>query len=866
LESAPAIARGEKWGIALLGSVSVLLVIFSALNLPGADFASHLWVSVALFVAFVLASRKSDGLMAESWHRILWQGVGAFAAITSIGHAVIVAVDVIPDFPKVRIGELVQTIACIPMMFAVGVTVINSPSGRRVRVMLDWLVSAVSLVPLGWALIVSPSIAYRSPSAIDRSLNTFVPTSLGILCLSAILIVLAAWPYWRARRVFAGIAAGGFLIALGAILANVAFVPSVVEAGCSHFGAFLLALAASRFDSQLVANEAARVEAEPSQAPTALSLLTPYAVGCFAFATLAGRDIIVDGGVSNLTFATGAVLLALVIARQVVGMRENLALWSQIARFNQNLEEVVRRRTVQLEAMHGLSKAIGHSLDVEQLVQSTNLHGLKALRADALVINLAPFAFMGHPRIGELVSHRGIDGNFWVLDQLNVLETPRVLQVQTLYDPLLARSAKCLLMPVESKGRALGWVAAFRWSEEFEEADASIIQSIGSELGTALENARLYEVARQMADIDPVSGLLNHRASQERIATYFDLAEANKAPLSLLMLDINNFKQFNDTYGHLAGDDVLKSVGRIVRNAVRGKDVPGRYGSDEFMVLLPEADESVAEEIASQIYERVAEAGYPEPGTDRVIPYQVSIGIACYPDMARTRHELLYVADNAMLDAKRNSSNGSGKRNVRKPARAEGDTFDLLDSMINAVDNKDYYTRAHSEDVTDVALAIAMELGYSGEALRIIRMTGLLHDVGKIGIPDEILRKPGQLTDDEYEVMKQHPVVGAMIVASMPGMAEVIPGVKHHHERFDGGGYPDALAGEAIPFLGRLLAVPDAYSAMTTDRPYRRGMSHEIAMERILAGSGTHFDPVIVQAFERVMALRGALESARRAA
>jgi HD-GYP domain-containing protein (c-di-GMP phosphodiesterase class II) len=128
-------------------------------------------------------------------------------------------------------------------------------------------------------------------------------------------------------------------------------------------------------------------------------------------------------------------------------------------------------------------------------------------------------------------------------------------------------------------------------------------------------------------------------------------------------------------------------------------------------------------------------------------------------------------------------------------------------------------------------------------------MAGLLHDVGKVGIPDEILRKPGRLTDEEYDVMKQHPVVGAMIVSSMPGFQEIIPGVRNHHERWDGTGYPDGLAGEAIPLLGRLLAVPDTMSAMTTDRPYRKGLTWEAALEEVERKSGTQFDPSIVAAF-----------------
>ena len=254
------------------------------------------------------------------------------------------------------------------------------------------------------------------------------------------------------------------------------------------------------------------------------------------------------------------------------------------------------------------------------------------------------------------------------------------------------------------------------------------------------------------------------------------------------------------------------------------------------------------------IQSSIAEEGFPEAGSDRIIPYSLSIGIACYPDEAKSRNELVYTADQDMYREKKLAHGANPvRKTARKPGSNSGESFDLLDSMVSAVDNKDYYTRAHSEEVTEYALWIAQELGLSEEAMKTIRNAGLLHDVGKIGIPDEILRKPGLLSDEEYDVMKQHPVVGAMIVSSIPGMADIIPGVRHHHERWDGKGYPDGLAGETIPLLARLLAVADTFSAMTTDRPYRKGMNWEVAISKIRQGTNTQFDASCVSAFTRAI-------------
>ena len=185
-------------------------------------------------------------------------------------------------------------------------------------------------------------------------------------------------------------------------------------------------------------------------------------------------------------------------------------------------------------------------------------------------------------------------------------------------------------------------------------------------------------------------------------------------------------------------------------------------------------------------------------------------------------------------------------------------SYGFLDCLVTAVDNKDAYTRRHSEDVTDYALWIAEEIGLSQSSMRAIRIGGLLHvggllhDVGKIGVPDEILRKPGKLTDDEFEIIQQHPVIGALIVSGVPGMQFIVEIVRSHHERWDGRGYPDGLSGENIPLLGRIVAVADAFSAMTTTRPYRRGMDWNDAFAENEKHRGAQFDPTLAAAFLRV--------------
>jgi HD-GYP domain-containing protein (c-di-GMP phosphodiesterase class II) len=187
---------------------------------------------------------------------------------------------------------------------------------------------------------------------------------------------------------------------------------------------------------------------------------------------------------------------------------------------------------------------------------------------------------------------------------------------------------------------------------------------------------------------------------------------------------------------------------------------------------------------------------------------------------------------------------------------AQNTVFGVFEGLLVTVDTKDHYTRAHSEDVTGHALFLAEVLELTEEERRLLRLAGLLHDIGKIGIPDGILRKPAPLTGEEYDIVKQHVALGDAIVGAVPQLAEVRAGVRHHHERWDGTGYLDGLRGDAIPRLARILAVADAYSAMTTTRPYRKALSPDEALARVAQAAGSQLDPDLAMAFVTAMRRR----------
>jgi diguanylate cyclase (GGDEF)-like protein/putative nucleotidyltransferase with HDIG domain len=350
------------------------------------------------------------------------------------------------------------------------------------------------------------------------------------------------------------------------------------------------------------------------------------------------------------------------------------------------------------------------------------------------------------------------------------------------------------------------------------------------------------------AERDPLTGLLNHRALHARLQTLLVVNPDTRH--SVVLLDLDGFRAFNDTYGHVVGDQVLKHIGEALRAATPQGSLTGRWGADEFLLVLPGADCAKARAIAQAARERLAEIPFRHPdGTP--LPLRFCCGIADSHSAGSSAINLLAAADSALFEAKQDGI-GSTHLHIVDTTQAEsGDrtAFTVLDGLVTAIDRKDRFTRHHSADVAGYALMLGDALGLSQESLDALRVAGLLHDVGKIGIPDSILRKPGRLSPAEFEVMKSHVTLSAQIIHGLPRLQDVLDGVLCHHERWDGQGYPRGLAGEQVPLIGRIMIIADAFSAMTLDRPYRAGMSFEAALQEVERCAGTQFDPELAKLF-----------------
>lgn len=364
--------------------------------------------------------------------------------------------------------------------------------------------------------------------------------------------------------------------------------------------------------------------------------------------------------------------------------------------------------------------------------------------------------------------------------------------------------------------------------------------------------------AQFQADTDGLTQLFNHRYLQEKIAEVISRAEKYDGELTVLLIDLDKFKLLNDTYGHLAGDRFLQHTSALLRRAVHLDGFVGRYGGDEFLVVLPYANVQKAQPIMARIRQYLTiEKFSPHPMVD-LLPISFSMGMASYPSNGTNAKELIAFADAALYAEKQGGFNivefirkieseyAKSERGAHDLTRAHGGCFGVLFNLVVAIDKRDEYTKYHSEHVASWAIRLGETMGISGEGLLILKLAGLLHDVGKIGVPDHVLRKPGALTVEEYDIMKGHVMLSERLIQEIPYKEEVLAAVACHHERWDGQGYPRGRFGKDMPLSGRVLSIVDAFSAMSLDRPYRSALSMETICERLMAGSGSQFDPSLV--------------------
>ena len=495
--------------------------------------------------------------------------------------------------------------------------------------------------------------------------------------------------------------------------------------------------------------------------------------------------------------------------------------------------------------------------------------------------------------LGEgLIGQVARSGQLAIVREVNA-STPRLI---------VPGSVSAIALPVTYAESLMG-VLYVESSEKctFPDEEVLLLRTLADLFAGALHNALTFQKAQEQAITDGLTGVKTHRYLMETLSQEWKRSTRANRPFSLVLMDLDRFKFVNDFYGHLEGDVVLQRVGHILEQNCRRSDVVARYGGDEFVILMPETSVEQARQLASKLRGWIASDPLLR---DKNIT--ASFGIAAFPVHGSTPQELIQVADSSMYLSKHQGGNSVSSAEQSDPndtkrwkkdvleaylgvtlkrlfstgpeafdeiyrrleqftrsltEQGAGGTTDALPpavvetvtSLALAIDAKDHYTQGHSQKVSAYAVMIAEALGMEPSEVEEIRLAGLLHDIGKVGIPEPILNKSGPLDAAEWETMKTHTELGAKILEPLEAMKRIRLMVRHHHEFYDGTGYPDRIEGDSIPYGARVIAIADAYDTITSERTYKKARTPEDAFLELERCASNQFDPALVRVFIETM-------------
>ena len=405
-------------------------------------------------------------------------------------------------------------------------------------------------------------------------------------------------------------------------------------------------------------------------------------------------------------------------------------------------------------------------------------------------------------------------------------------------------------------------------------------------MGLLANNTALYEKVAQNSYLDSLTNLYTHRRFHELLSKELEQADSTKTKVSVLIFDINNMGQINRDYGHSKGDEVIKVVANKINENIKKQDIAARYGGDKISVILRNMNAQEAKYMAEYLTYSLSCCLVDDIGPVN----KLSVGIATYPDDSKDKEKLLILAEQAVLVSKtKGYKNGMStivstqdfdfwddealnsfatvmaKRHSQLGINFEealveqfksenivsqDHLIEVVTSLASAIDAKDEYTKDHSSSVSRYSVALAKAVNLPEKEVERIKLGALLHDIGKIGIPEDVLTKPARLTDSEFKTIQQHPTIGVeKILAPNPLLHDLIPIVKYHHEQWNGHGYPCGLKGEEIPYAARIVAIADTYHALISDRPYRKGLTVDEACAILEKGAGIQWDKELVRQF-----------------
>lgn len=732
---------------------------------------------------------------------------------------------------------------------------------QTIETLLDAMMFSIGAAALSWPALVGPLLRYADPSAKFWT-DLAYPIGGFLILFGFVSFFLSAADTGKRPRPYYVLLCAGFAMQM---VADSAYLMLDIAGGAYEPGnwidpVWLLAYAAAGIAALLEMRlagagrsadesprEQTRTDAGRLFAASRWRIAIPYAgipIVAVVFLTRLRSDSWQWSTETRVLVCLGFALVVLVLARQYVTLMRNRRLNAALAQTSSQLQE-------KLGDLADLNRRL------EMLNSRSNrLNSLREVRAVAEAGLELACSFARSP--GGWMVLRDAEGWESVMARRGPVALHRPGDAK--YNAVEVARGVLAAVPLRARGEELGTLWLVRPDETDGEPD--MLAVIATQIGTAIDNTRQYEEALHLAERDPITGLFNHRGIHKRLAGESLRAQQNGTELSLVMMDMDDFKLLNDTYGHPVGDQVLRYVSDAIRGVLRHADLAGRVGGDELLVVLPNTGAGGALQLSERLRERLSGSPYVTDSGETV-PVNLSFGVASFPADAQSLGQLIETADANLYASKQQGGNtiiGSpGPTETR--SEVEG-ILGVAGKLLDVVGARDHYTRRHSEAVTLYALSLGEALGLPEESLNTLHIAAMLHDVGKIGVSADLLRRPTALNAGEHDLVRRHVDLGAAVISDMPRLAKVAEAVNSHHEHHDGGGYPGEMSGDDIPLLGRILAVADAYSAMILDRPYRKGIGRDQARSELLKAAGTQLDPDLVREFVRLIDTRQA-ESAR---
>jgi diguanylate cyclase (GGDEF)-like protein len=532
----------------------------------------------------------------------------------------------------------------------------------------------------------------------------------------------------------------------------------------------------------------------------------------------------------------------------------------------ESFQEQLRKREQELALINRLSNIITSSLNIKD-VYGAFIGELKQV----VDVNWATIALIEGDELRFEVLSSEVGSTWQAGEKIPLKDTGTEWAAnhrKALYEPDLSKNARfntggdhvrwgirsIVYLPLVVKNEAIGsLVIASREPNAYTPSQVNLLERLASQIAVSVENSRLYVRAEQRARIDELTGLFNRRHFDESVKQEIDRHARYRSMLSLIFLDLDFFKAYNDMQGHTAGDKVLELIGQLISGALRNTDLAFRYGGDEFAIILPQSATNDAFVVAERVRGRIA-----AEMSKRDIKISASLGLASWPGDGVTSDELVNAADRALYYAKETRGNRTCVASKMLPSltasattrtTTEKEVLSIIHTLAATIEARDPNTYGHSRKVSGYAVSLAEAIGLPSDKVAVVSTAALLHDIGKIGIPDEVLNKVDKLEPEAWELIRAHPKLSTTIVGHVVSLVSCLPAILHHHERWDGNGYPAGLKGDEIPVEARVLAIADAFDAMTSSRPYRAKMSYKKVLQELKRCAGTQFDPDLIEAF-----------------